>query len=185
MFTDCLEVEENLNMSRKLSGQDSGGEIKDTLKLVGPHKWKGIVPVRLNLSLTRQENDQPNREADGSAVLFSKGCNLLSTEYVNDDYKRDFGVLLYDEYEEEYLDAILEEPVIEPRSANGENQAAIQSQKVETGKDGKCAEGDSLPLCYSSFELIRHMIKASKQKKKEGEMVKSRNLYRREDDKEK
>ena len=38
MFTDCLEVEENLNLSQKFSGQDSGAEIKDTLKLVGPHK---------------------------------------------------------------------------------------------------------------------------------------------------
>ena len=38
MFTNCLEVEENLKMSQKLSGQDSGGEIKDTLKLVGTHK---------------------------------------------------------------------------------------------------------------------------------------------------
>ena len=36
MFTDCLEVEENLKMSKKLSGQDSGGEMKDTLKLFGP-----------------------------------------------------------------------------------------------------------------------------------------------------
>ena len=38
MFIDCLEVEENLKMSQKLLGQGSGGEIKDTLKLVGPHK---------------------------------------------------------------------------------------------------------------------------------------------------
>ena len=60
MFTDFLEVEENLKMSQKVSGQDSGGEIKDTLKLVGPHKWKGIVPIRLKISLTRQENDQPD-----------------------------------------------------------------------------------------------------------------------------
>ena len=46
MFTDCLEVEENFKMSQKVSGKDSGGEIKDTLKLVGPHKRKGVVPVR-------------------------------------------------------------------------------------------------------------------------------------------
>ena len=65
---------------------------------------------------------------------------------------------MYDEYEE----AIPEEPVIKPRSANGDNQATMQSQKVETGKDDKCVGGDSLPLCYSSFEFIRHIIKASK-----------------------
>ena len=78
---------------------------------------------------------------------------------------------MYDEYEEYYLRAILEEPIIEPRSTNGKNQAAMQSQKVKTRKDGKCVEGDSLPLCYFSFELIQHMIKSSKQKHKEGEMV--------------
>ena len=38
MFTDCLEVEKNVKRSQRLSGQDSGGEIKDTLKLVGPYK---------------------------------------------------------------------------------------------------------------------------------------------------
>ena len=86
--------------------------------------------------------------------MFSKGCNLLSTRSVNDDFKRDFGVLVYDEYEEEYLEDIPEELVIEPRSSNGENHATIQSQNVETEKDGKCTEGDILPLCYSYFELI-------------------------------
>ena len=83
-----------------------------------------------------------------------------------------------------HLESILEEPVIEPRYANGENQAAIQSQKVETGKDDKCDEGDSLPLCYSSFELIRHMIKTSNKKHKLEEMVPSKNLYGKEEDKE-
>ena len=36
MFTDFLEVEENLEMSKILSSQGSGGEVKDRLKLVGP-----------------------------------------------------------------------------------------------------------------------------------------------------
>ena len=53
MFTDCLEVEENLKMSQKLSIQDNGGKIKDTLKLVGPRKWKGIVPIHPNPYLTK------------------------------------------------------------------------------------------------------------------------------------
>ena len=119
MFTDCLQVEDNLKMSKNLLGQDSNGEIKDTLKLVGPHKWKGIVPIRLKLSLTRQENDQPDIEVDGSTILFSDGCNLLSTKSVNDDFKRDFGIPRYDEYEEEYLEVRPKEPAIEPRYANG------------------------------------------------------------------
>ena len=36
MFTDCLEVEENLKMSKNFSSQDNGDEIKDTLNWLGP-----------------------------------------------------------------------------------------------------------------------------------------------------
>ena len=46
--------------------------------------------------------------------------------------------------------------------ANEQNQYAMQSQKVEVGKDDKGTGGDSLPLCYASFELMWYMIKASK-----------------------
>ena len=38
MFADCLEVDENLNMSRMPSDQDNGGELTDAYKLVGPYK---------------------------------------------------------------------------------------------------------------------------------------------------
>ena len=38
----------------------------------------------------------------------------------------------------------------------------IESQKDGIREDNQCAEGDSLPLCYSSFELIRQRLKASK-----------------------
>ena len=61
----------------------------------------------------------------------------------------------------------------------------MRSQKVKVEKDDKGIGGDTLPLCYSYFELIWNMIKASKKKQKEGEMVQSINLYGREDDKEK
>ena len=57
------------------------------------------------------------------------------------------------------------------------NKAAIQSQKAEKGKDDKCTEGDSLPLCYSSFELIRCKLKASKWKQKLKDMVHSIELF--------
>ena len=110
-------------------------------------------------------------EAGDSTVLFSQGCNLLNTKFVRDDFKKDFGIPMYDEYEEEYLEGIPKEPAIEPWSASGENQDAIQHQKFEIGKDNKCAEGDTLPLCYSSFELIRHQLKASKKKQKLEAMV--------------
>ena len=112
-------------MSKNLLGRESGGEIKVTLKLVGPYKQNGKFPIQLKLSLGRQKDDQPDIGAYGSAGLFSEDCNMLSTRSIKDYFKKDFGVPVYDEYEEEYLKAIPEEPVIEPRSTNGENQAAI------------------------------------------------------------
>ena len=52
----------------------------------------------------------------------------------------------------------------------------MQNKEVEVRKDDEGTEGDSLPLCYASFELIRHIIKASKQKKKETEVAQAKNL---------
>ena len=49
------------------------------------------------------------------------------------------------------------------------------------GKDNRGTGGDSLPLCYASFELIRHMVKASKKNHKEMEVMQARSLYRNED----
>ena len=88
-------------MSKKFSGHDSGGEIKDTLKLVGIYKKNGKVPVQLNLFLGIQKDNRPNIGAYGSVGLFSEDCNPLSLGSVKDDFKKDFGVPVYDEYEEE------------------------------------------------------------------------------------
>ena len=45
-------------------------------------------------------------------------------------------------------------------------------------KDDEGTGGDSLPLCYASFELIRHILKASKKKKKETGVVQAEKLYK-------
>ena len=92
---------------------------------------------------------------------------------------------MYNEYEEEYLQNIPDEPAVETMPSFKRNQSAVQNQEVEEGKDDEGTRGDSLPLCYSSFELIQQLIKASKQKRKEREMVQFGNLYRKEDDKKK
>ena len=140
--------------------------------------------VHIKLSLTKQEEGHPNdMEAGGSTILFSESCIILNTKFVKDDFKKDFGIHVYDEYEEEYLEGIPKGPAIEPWSASGENQAAIQSQRDEIGKDNKCAEGEILPLCYSSFELIRHRLKAYKKKQKLEDMVHFIDLFGTEDDK--
>ena len=72
MFTDCLEVEENLEMSKKSSGQDSGGEIKDTYKLVGPYKQKEEAFGLSKISYGMQKDDHPETGIGSPAGLFSE-----------------------------------------------------------------------------------------------------------------
>ena len=71
---------------------------------------------------------------------------------------------IYDEYEDECWDFIPKKPAIKSRYVSEEKLIVIQSQKAEKIGGNKCVEGDSLPLCYSSFELIRQGLKASKHK---------------------
>ena len=40
----------------------------------------------------------------------------------------------------------------------------MRNREVKAEKGDKDTEGDNLPLCYASFELIWNMIKASKKK---------------------
>ena len=72
MFTDCLEFEENLKMSKKLSDQDSGGEIKGTYKLVGPYKQKKEAYGPSKISHGMQKDDRPEVEINGPTGLFSE-----------------------------------------------------------------------------------------------------------------
>ena len=103
MFTDCLEVEENLNMSKKLSDQGNGGEMKYTLKLVGPFKQNGKVPSLLKLSPGIQKDDWLDVGAGSPAGLFFENGDLHRPWSAKDYFKKEFGTPVYDEYEEEYL----------------------------------------------------------------------------------
>ena len=76
MFADCLEVEENLKMSRKLSDQDNGGEIRDAYKLVGPYKQKKEAYSPLKTSRDIQKDDRSEAEINGPTGLFSENGNL-------------------------------------------------------------------------------------------------------------
>ena len=158
-------------MSKKLLDQDSGGEIKDTYKLVWPYKHNGKVSGMSKLSPGMQKDDRPEVGAGNPAGLFFKDGNLHCSWSAKDDFKKEFGTPMYNECEEEYLHNIHDELVVETKPADEKNQDAMKSQKVEARKDNKGTGGDTLPLCYASFELIRHMIKASKQKQKETKMV--------------
>ena len=54
---------------------------------------------------------------------------------------------------------------------NEKNSIAIQGQKDENREDSGCVQSDSFPLCYASSELLRHMLKISKQEKKIEDMI--------------
>ena len=137
----------------------------------------------LKPSLSKQRIDHPkDLEEDGFTNLFSEYCNQPVTSFVSGDFKKDFGIPIYDEYEDECLDVIPTKPTMESRSISEEKLTIIQSQKDEKIEDNEYAKGDSLPLCYSSFELIRQRLKASKQKHKFEDMVHFMNLFEIEDD---
>ena len=59
MFIDCLEVKENLRMSKKISDQDNGDKMEKKLDLIEKHKQKETLSMHLKPSLSKQRNDQP------------------------------------------------------------------------------------------------------------------------------
>ena len=63
--------------------------------------------------------------------------SLMQEQVVLQDFKKDFGTPVYDEYEEEYLQNIHDEPAVETNPSDEKNQDAMQSRKVEAGKDDK------------------------------------------------
>ena len=141
-------------MSKKLSGQDDGGEIKDAFKLVGPYKQNGKVYGSSKLPPGVHKDGRLQAGVGSPADLFSENGNLQHPWSAKDDFKKGFGTPVYDEYEEEYLQNVPDELAIETTPFDERNQDSMQNQKVETGKDEESTRGDSLPLCYASFELI-------------------------------
>ena len=125
MFTNCLEVEENLKMSKNLLDRDNSGETKDTLKLVGPYKQNGKVSDSSKLSPDMQKDDRPDAGAGSPAGLFSENGNLYHPWSVKDDFKKEFGMPVYDEYEEEYLQNIPENPAVETNHVDERHQDAM------------------------------------------------------------
>ena len=84
-------------MSRNLSDQDSGGEIKDTYKLVRPYKQNKEAYIPSRISHDMQKDDQPEAEINGPARLFSEDGDLPRPWSTRDDFK-DFGAPVYNEY---------------------------------------------------------------------------------------
>ena len=104
MLIDCLEVGENLRMSEEVSGQDRGDRIKEKLDLFEQHKQEGTFSMHIKPSLSKHRNGQPsNLKEDGFTNLFFEDCNQLVSNSVSGDFKKDFDMPIYDEYEDEKL----------------------------------------------------------------------------------
>ena len=134
--------------------------------MVGSYKHNGRVQVPLKPSPNIQKDDRPDTGTCGPTGLFSEDCDPLHPGSTQGNFKKEFGAPVYDEYEEEYLHIVPQKLAIEPRPADGEDQDAMRNQEVKVEKGNKDTKGDNLPLCYASFELIWHMIKASNKNKK-------------------
>ena len=121
--------------------------------------------MHANSVFCEQKDDQPSDvKEDGFTNLFSEDCNEIVSNSVSGDFKKDFSMPIYDEYEDEDLDVVPKKPdinFVNSRPVSEENHTVIQSQKDEKREDNECVEGDSLPLCYFSFELIRQRLKTS------------------------
>ena len=118
-----------------------------------------------------QKDDRPDAGEGSPAGLFSENGDLHCPWSKKDDFKKEFGMPVYYEYEEEYLQNIPNELAVETKPPDENNQDEMKNRKVEEGKDNKGTGGDILPLCYASFELIQHMIKSSKEEQREEEMA--------------
>ena len=68
--------------------------------------------------------------------------------------------------EESDLESELEEKYESSDPIDEENSITIQGQRDENREDSECVGSDSLPLFYSSFELLIHILQISKQKHK-------------------
>ena len=90
MFIDCLEVEDNLRLSKKNPNQYNGDKMEKKLELVEPHKQKELV-LYANSVFCEQKDDQPSDvKEDGYTNLFSEDCNQLVTNFVSGDLKKYF-----------------------------------------------------------------------------------------------
>ena len=143
MFADCLEVEEKLNMSRKLSDQDNGGEIMDAYKFVGLYKQKKESYSPSKISHDIQKDYRSEAEINSPAGLFSEDGDLPHSWSTKDDFEKELGAPVYDEYEEEYLQ---NKPAVETTPSNERSQSAMKNQEVEARKYDEGTGVDNLPL---------------------------------------
>ena len=90
MFIDCLEVEDNLRLSKKNPNQYNGDKMEKKLELVEPHKQKELV-FHANFVFCEKKYDQPSDvKEDGFTNLFSEDCNQPVTNFVSGNFKKKF-----------------------------------------------------------------------------------------------
>ena len=127
--------------------------------------WVGIlVPIEVN------KDDRSNVvHEEGYKDLFYEEYNHPVINSISDGFKKDFSMLIYDEYEDDYLDHALEEPTICNHGldhleetegpkwdvsscfSNLESlEECISPDFIDEGKDSKW----DIPLCFSNSEFF-------------------------------
>ena len=100
-------------------------------------------------------------QEEGYKDLFYEECNQPVINSVSDGFKKVSSPPIYDEYEGVCLDVMAKKWVVyfvSSGTVNEENSIAIQGQRAENRENSECPGCDSLPLCYSSFVLLRHIL---------------------------
>ena len=134
MFIDSLEVEDNLRMSKKFSGQDNNNKNEEELELNEQYEQKELS-LPYNSILYEQEDDQLNDvQEEGYNHLFYENCNQPIINCVSNESKEVFRLPVYDEYEDDYLDLVPKKPVVDFVSSGPvieETIITIQGEKDE------------------------------------------------------
>jgi hypothetical protein len=139
MFIDAQEVEDNLKACRKLSYQDDGD------------KWR-----------TKKE-DHPRRVLEFiHEDVFIEDHNQPTDVSNFDGFQEAFSLPIYDEYQDEYVDSFLEHPTrglaagqVSLQPVMEKNQPIDHDHNIANQKDDEPDEGNTLPLCFEAFDMIK------------------------------
>ena len=128
MFMDCLEVEDNISMSKNSLDRDNDDKVEKNLHLVERCKKGEAFPVHHKSSPGKQRNDQlQDAKEDSPTSLFLEKCNHPIANSTSGDFKREFKMPIYDEYEDECLDVISIELAMGSKFVNEEKLTIIQN----------------------------------------------------------
>ena len=113
MFIDSLEVKDNLRMSKKFLDQDNDDKRENELELNEQCEREELA-LPSNSSLYGKEKDQINvMQGKDYNPLFYESCSQPVINPVGDNFEEVFILSVFDEYEDDYLDASPKKPIVD------------------------------------------------------------------------